>query len=429
MAELVRMVIIGLIYLPQDILRFTSGDEMTTAKTRGRRTVLSCIALASLAIAPTLRAAEYNVLDLGTLGGLNSFPGIAGTVNASGQVVGGANLLNSGDVTAFRTSANTPIQPADNLDTTGITTSGAQAVNDAGQAVGSFSYTGNSVQHAFRTAPNGQVDASTDLSTLGGATSAALGINATAQVVGYSDNADGASHAFRTDPGGVISAANDLGTLGGSASLAYSINTSGQATGSSYLDGDQTSHAFLTAANGVILPESDLGTLGGRNSGAHAVNDNGRVVGWSNTPGPQGLGNGHAFRTDPNSPITPQDDLGTLGGFGTFSQAWGINSAGQTVGWSTLVNEGTLRHAFLVDVDGTMHDLNNLIVPGSGMVLLAAYGINDAGQIAGYGLIDNNEHTFLLTPVTVPEPSVLLLLTLGGSVTLLRRQRSSRTPQ
>jgi probable HAF family extracellular repeat protein len=46
-----------------------------------------------------------------------------------------------------------------------------------------------------------------------------------------------------------------------------------------------------------------------------------------------------------------------------------------------------------------------------------ADGINDAGQITGFGYtIDGAEHAFLLTPV--PEPSSLVRAVLGGLVLL-----------
>ena len=48
-----------------------------------------------------------------------------------------------------------------------------------------------------------------------------------------------------------------------------------------------------------------------------------------------------------------------------------------------------------------MHDLNNLIPVGSGWLLIKAYGINDAGQIVGYGTLSGTYHPFLLTPVYV----------------------------
>jgi hypothetical protein len=48
--------------------------------------------------------------------------------------------------------------------------------------------------------------------------------------------------------------------------------------------------------------------------------------------------------------------------------------------------------------DGSMHDLNNLIPPGSGWELVEATAINDAGQIAGSGRLGGKMRAFLLTP-------------------------------
>ncbi len=54
-------------------------------------------------------------------------------------------------------------------------------------------------------------------------------------------------------------------------------------------------------------------------------------------------------------------DLGTLPGSGSASEAYGINTAGQVVGWSDTATSGDpIPHAFLYS-DGVMHDLNNLV--------------------------------------------------------------------
>ena len=45
-----------------------------------------------------------------------------------------------------------------------------------------------------------------------------------------------------------------------------------------------------------------------------------------------------------------------------------------------------------------MQDLNRLIPQGSGWVLGQASGINDAGQITGYGTVHGRTHAFLLIP-------------------------------
>jgi probable HAF family extracellular repeat protein len=48
--------------------------------------------------------------------------------------------------------------------------------------------------------------------------------------------------------------------------------------------------------------------------------------------------------------------------------------------------------------DGTIADLNELIPPGSGWVLTSAEGVNDLGQIVGFGTVQGRTRAYLLTP-------------------------------
>jgi hypothetical protein len=67
-----------------------------------------------------------------------------------------------------------------------------------------------------------------------------------------------------------------------------------------------------------------------------------------------------------------------------------------------------------------MRDLDSLIDPTLGWQLQDAKGINDLGQITGTGLIGDEFHTFLLTPV--PEPANATLFIAGLICLLLSRQ-------
>jgi len=192
-------------------------------------------------------------------------------------------------------------------------------------------------------------------------------------VVGTSSNSSGRNHAFIYSDGSL----QDLGTLAGDKySDAYGINNKSQIVGDSFNvsnDGfPSMKHAFLYS-DGLF---QDLGTLGGNSSEARGINDQGQVVGDSSTGG------------------------------------------GRT-------------HAFLYR-DGMLNDLNSLIPADSGWTLQNALGINQDGQIVGYGIINGETHAFLTTdpPATaVPEPdSVLGTLVLGafGMGAWLQRIRKNK---
>jgi probable HAF family extracellular repeat protein len=378
--------------------------------------------LLALATAPTAFGAAYAILDLGTLGGAFSRTEGYGVVNALGQVVGVSRNSDNLDH-AFRSTAGGAINSATgDLGTLGGFNSSAYGINASGQVVGSADTGGVSIHHAFRTTATGKVnDAGANLGTFpGGTLSVAYGINASGQTVGYADTASRVDHAFRTSASGKVSdAGTDLGTLGGPFSFAFGINASGQTVGYSDITGDTAHHAFRTSATGKISdPGTDLGTLGGNNSAALGINDLGQTIGSAYLAGNAVF---HAFRaTDTGKISDPGSDLGTLGG--SSSEAYAINALGQVVGISDIAGNAG-QHAFFEDITGPMQDLNTLIPSDSGWVLQEAHGINDSGQIAGFGMLGTAQHAFLLTPT--PEPGIAGFAGVMVAALLLRHRRRS----
>jgi probable HAF family extracellular repeat protein len=186
-----------------------------------------------------------------------------------------------------------------------------------------------------------------------------------------------------------------IGTLStASTSIGYDITDNGLICGDAYPADAYNTHAFLYDKGN----KTDLGALvDGGSSFAAALNSSGQVVGKAGTSD----GSQHAFLWRNNKMI----DLGTLPG-GRYSYATGINGAGQVVGWGNSVGD----RAFIWENE-QMTNLNTLISPSAGWTLVAAYGINNNGQIVGAGIYDYTWHSFLLTPV--PEPSSLLALFSG----------------
>jgi len=92
-------------------------------------------------------------------------------------------------------------------------------------------------------------------------------------------------------------------------------------------------------------------------------------------------------------------DLGVLPG-DFVGAGLGLNNNGEVVGPSFAAPGPTsaIPRAFLW-ANGKMHDLNALVPPDSPLYLLFADGINDSGEIVGFGADNNGDiHAFLATP-------------------------------
>jgi probable HAF family extracellular repeat protein len=264
----------------------------------------------------------------------------------------------------------------------------AYAINNLGQVAG---YADSPVSYARAFVWDQGV--MTDLGTLGGLRSFAWGINDAGQVVGDSDPTDqyGPTHAFLWENGNMT----DLGTLGGGGSFANGINNAGDVVGGAALANGRT-HAFRYH-DGV---KADLGAPPGNTyTTAYAINQAGQIVGtaeFNDDPPPYNYE--HAMLWQDGT----MTDLGTLGG--PSSDARAINDAGDVVGGSQLPGSpGSYPSVGFLYHHGVMTDLNTLLVPGSGLTITSARGINDAGQIIGFGEDGPQfEGAVLLTPTRDP---------------------------
>jgi probable HAF family extracellular repeat protein len=94
-------------------------------------------------------------------------------------------------------------------------------------------------------------------------------------------------------------------------------------------------------------------------------------------------------------------DLGTLPGY-PFSLGNVINDKTQIVG---IAQTASASRAFLWQ-NGTMYDVNTLVPKHADFNVTAAEGLNDRGQIAGWGIPGNASqvHGFLATPCDSENP-------------------------
>ncbi len=171
---------------------------------------------------------------------------------------------------------------------------------------------------------------------------------------------------------------------------AFGINDNGKIVGFAS-DGLNLRAVVWTVHHGFSAATA-LDGLGGSFSQAVAINNREQIVGVAQLPS----GESH--------PILWQDgELIDLGNFGTdpYGIALAVNGPGQVVGFSGQdLTDVATAHALLWE-KGRMLELQTVVPPGSGWVLLQASAINDKGQIAGIGLHNGEIRAFLLTPTGV----------------------------
>jgi chitinase len=330
---------------------------------------------ATLAFTTTVCAQSYSILEVPSLnGGFNQ----GNAINAGGHVAGTSAgspeqgfLYNGSSVVGVGVL---PVPPINSL------YSEAWGINSSDEVVGE-TQTGRAYAMLYS---GGKL---VNLSPAGQELSYALGINKSGVVVGYYATLSNQYSAFLwvpNKPNGTTGTLATLGDqLGGTYSIGTALNDSGEVVGAATVANGNL-HGFLYSAGKM----TDLGTFGGIYSYANAINNVGEVVGWSDLSSEVA----HAFLYSGGK----MTDLGILPA-AKGSVATGINNSGVIVGFTTYGSHVAQRRAVLYGTSGPV-DLNTLIPSGTGWILLQANGVNDAGQIVGTGLINNNIRAFVLTP-------------------------------
>ncbi len=302
---------------------------------------------------------------------------------SDGNVVVGMVQLRDGEEVAALWPADGGVQALGTLP--GDQLSQALGVNGAGQVVGFSGYF--NAPHAFIW------DAVNGMQSIGNFDSAnpdstALGISDDGEVVGHAVTPDGALHAYTwTAAGGMVDVYPDA-----FGSEALAINRHGQ-----WVGGILTRRGEAGVRVNAGGKRTRLGALDADkpSSYGNALNNLGSVVGSSVAAD----GNNHAFLWDK---LHGMQDLGVLAG-GSYSNAIGINDAGQVVG----VSSGDASVPFYYDKRSGMVELAMLIADDdplkNAVQLNSVQAINNRGVVVVNGQVTRPGHA-------TPQTRALLLI-------------------
>jgi probable HAF family extracellular repeat protein len=332
----------------------------------------------------------YTITNLGS--GASLTPPHSVSINNAGQVAG-------------ENGANNPFLYTDgqktNLGSVNGSTFWPRAINSLGDVTGGIN--SNAVSQPATLFSQG---AAASIGTVQGfSQTVGTAINSSDEITGYAKNFSGPLEAALYRNG----TWTDMGFLG----TGWGINDNGDIVGQYYPDSSSPSQAFLYSG-GVL---KTLGTLGGIGAIAYGVSPGGEVVGQSTITGNN---ISHAFSYSGSS----MTDLGIISGepSNNNSLAVAVNSSGEIVGEVYPTNSNS--YTAFVYLNGQMFDLNSLIPTNLGWNLMQATGVNDSGQIVGWGTLNGGGagtyYNFLLTPTVLPEPSSAFIFLVFGVGTLGR---------
>jgi RHS repeat-associated protein len=325
---------------------------------------------------------NLEVDDLGDLGGRYS---IADDINSSGVVVGGSTASNGTNQAFIWSSPGNMIDLG--AESTFLANSGANAINDAGMIVGGTT-DGTNGEHVYRFTETNFVEdlgvvgdnsvSTTDVFTFQGAT--ASDVNESGDLSGYF-SMNGQTHGFRYSNG----AFDDIGSLHGGLTYAWGIDEAGDVVGSSWVPNsvvDNTvrrlGHAIIW--NQILSDPVDLNEYVEPSSGwvlhsASDISDNGRyIVGTGEINGVL-----RAFRLD-----TTTGTIVEVSNFPGDAYGEAVNNNGDVAGTGHNADNTTQAGFIYTDQLG-FRKLNDIIDPASGWNIEVLNGINEDGDVVGWG--------------------------------------------
>ncbi|MCS6770774.1 MAG: Ig-like domain-containing protein [Kiritimatiellae bacterium] len=321
----------------------------------------------------------YAVRDLGALGGSSSR---AHAVSERGEVVGEAETAD-GQIRAFLWSAERGMR---DLGTLGGGFSRAYAVNDRGEVAGESEAPDGEIRPVRWREDTGMESLPLPPNMWDGMIN---GLNNFGIAVGCAETRNGPRALVWTIDG--VAELAPLRTA--TESAAYGVNDVGWIIGRQSLpveSGIRSAPFLVDLINGKEARSRPMDTAQG--GAALAINAQGVAVGYVEFE--EGL---RAARFDPG-PEPSVRLIDTLEN--TYSIAFDINNRGEIVGTFSSSPEDDDR-AF-VWREGTMYDLNEWLDSAEPWHLVEARGINDRGEIVGYGILRDRERAFLLTPLPGP---------------------------